>query len=149
MSSPPCPRRRFLEVVAQGGVLAGAACLGVGCGISLSGTYAAGNVSQIQVGSLQAISSGPLAIGRDAMGVYAMTLICTHQGCDMATDGTVTSQGVSCNCHGSQFDVNGNRLAGPAQLPLDHYPVTIDSTGAMTINTDAPVVETTRTAVPA
>jgi len=149
MSSPLSPRRRFLQVVAQGGALAGAACLGVGCGTGLSGTYAAGNVSAVAVDTLQAISAGPLAIGRDAGGLYAMTLICTHAGCDMASQGSVSFQGVSCNCHGSQFDANGNRLAGPAQSPLEHYEVTIDTAGAITINADVSVVETTRTAVPA
>ncbi len=149
MSSPLCPRRRFLQVVAQGGAVAGATALGVGCGSGLSGTYAAGDVSTLQVGSLQAISAGPLAIGRDADGVYAMTLICTHAGCDMATQGQVSSQGVSCFCHGSQYDVDGNRLSGPAQSPLQHYAVAIDTAGAMTIDADTPVAEATRTAVPA
>lgn len=150
MSSLPCPRRRFLAVVAHGGVLAGAAAaLGVGCGTGLSGTYAAGNVSQLQVGELLAISGGPLAIGRDAGGVYAMTLICTHAGCDMASQGAVSSQGIVCYCHGSQFDVNGNPTGGPARSALEHYEVTVDAAGAITINADATVAETTRTAVTA
>jgi cytochrome b6-f complex iron-sulfur subunit len=149
MSSSLCPRRRFLAVVARGGAVAGAACLGIGCGSSLSGSYDGGNVSQLQVGDLAAISTGPLAVGRDAGGVYAMTLICTHAGCDMATDGHVSAAGVSCDCHGSEFDVNGNRIAGPAQAPLQHYQVTVDASRAITIDTDVPVVETTRTVVAA
>jgi Rieske Fe-S protein len=147
MSSPPCHRRRFLAVVARGGVLAGAASLGVGCGSSLSGTYPAGTVSQLQVGELLAISGAPLAIGRDSGGVYAMTLICTHAGCDMASQGAVSSQGVACYCHGSQFDVNGNAISGPARSSLEHYEVTVDAAGALTINADVTVAETTRTAV--
>jgi cytochrome b6-f complex iron-sulfur subunit len=150
MSSSSCTRRRFLSVVAHGGALAGAAALGAGCGVgNPTGSYAAGNVSALQVGTLQAISAGPLALGRDAEGVYAMTLICTHAGCDMASDGSVSASGVICDCHGSRFDANGNPLSGPAQSPLEHYEVTIDGTGAITIDADVTVGETTRTAVPA
>jgi len=147
MSNQVCDRRRFLQVVAGGGVLAGAASLGVGCGAALSGTYAGGNVSSVAVGSLTALSSAPLAVGRDAQGVYAMTLICTHAGCDMATQGSVSSQGIACFCHGSQFDVNGNPIGGPAPSPLEHYQVTIDATGAISIDADVTVAESTRTPV--
>jgi nitrite reductase/ring-hydroxylating ferredoxin subunit len=143
MSDEPCRRRRFLEVVAQGGVLAGAAGLGIGCGGGLSGSYAAGNVSQLEVGQLVAVSGAPLAVGRDAGGVWAMSLVCTHEGCD----GSVEAGGVFCACHGSRFDVQGNPPAGPARAPLQHYHVTVDASGALTVNTDAPVPESVRTAV--
>jgi len=125
-------------------VLAGAAGLGVGCGSnSLSGSYSVGNVSQLQVGQLQAVSGEPLAIGRDAAGVWAMTLVCPHAGCDSSVSG----QSVFCACHGSTFDAQGNRTGGPAHTGLQHYQVTIDSAGAMTVNADAPVSATTRTPV--
>ncbi len=149
MSVPSCPRRRFLQVVAQGGVLAGASSIGLGCSGGLSGNYAAGNVSALPVDTLQAISGASLAIGRDSGGVYAMTLICTHASCDMATQGSVSFEGVDCSCHGSRFDANGNVLRGPASSPLEHYEVTIDSAGAITIDASVTVAETTRTAVPA
>jgi nitrite reductase/ring-hydroxylating ferredoxin subunit len=147
MSNDFGSRRRFLEVAAQGGVVAGATHLGVGCSSAFGGRYAAGNASQLQVGELVAVPKAPLAIGRDTGGVYAMTLICTHLACDMSAQGAVSAQGVVCYCHGSQFDVNGNPVVGPATSPLQHYDVTIDASGAMTINADVPVSETTRTPV--
>lgn len=144
MSGNPCRRRRFLEVVAHGGVLAGAAGLGLGCGsTSLSGSYVGGNVSAVAVGQLVAVSSGPLAVGRDAGGLWAMTLVCPHAGCDSS----IVSSGVICACHGSQFDVQGNRLAGPARSGLQHFEVTVDASGEITINADVAVAETVRTAV--
>jgi Rieske Fe-S protein len=143
MSARPC-RRRFLQVVARGGVLAGAAGLGVGCGgPSLSGTYAAGNVSQLQMGQLTGVSSGPLAVGLDSGGVWAMSLICPHAGCEAS----ITASGATCPCHGSQFDDQGNVLRGPAQSGLTHYQVTVDGTGAISVNTDVTVSESTRTPV--
>jgi nitrite reductase/ring-hydroxylating ferredoxin subunit len=147
MSDLPCHRRRFLEVIAHGGVVAGATTLGVGCSSGPSGTYAGGNVSQLQVGDLSPISGGAVALGRDSGGVYAMTLICTHEGCDMASQGSVSPQGISCSCHGSRFDVNGNVLAGPANAPLEHFQVTIDATGAISIDASISVAEATRTPV--
>jgi Rieske Fe-S protein len=142
MSDRPC-RRRFLEVVAQGGVLAGAAGLGLGCGNpTLSGTYAAGNVSALVMGKLTAVSSGPLALGLDAGGIWAMSLLCTHAGCEASIEAT----GVSCPCHGSQFDLQGNVLAGPARSPLPHFQVTVDASGAISVDSSVPVSESTRTA---
>jgi Rieske Fe-S protein len=149
MSNDSTSRRRFLAVVTQGSLALGTARLGVGCSSSsgIGGKYAAGNVSTLQVGDLRVAPSGPLAIGRDAGGVYAMTLICTHNACDMSTRGAVSSQGVVCNCHGSQFDVDGNPVSGPAHTPLQHYEVTIDASGNMTIDGDVEVSESTRTPV--
>jgi Rieske Fe-S protein len=141
-------RRRFLEVLARGGALAGVACVGVACGGAAqpTGMIAASNVSDLSVGSLNVVPGVALAIGRDAGGVYAMTLICTHESCDMATDGSVTAQIVRCNCHGSEFDGNGAVLVGPAQTPLEHFAVTISSTGEITVDADQTVSAGTRTA---
>jgi Rieske Fe-S protein len=147
MSNDTCPRRRFLQVVAHGGVLAGAASLGVGCGLQLGGTYPAGNVSQMADPSLQAISGGPVAVGRDAGGLYALSLICTHAGCDMSSQGQVSKSGIVCLCHGSRFDVNGNVVNGPAQTALEHFEVTVDAAGAITVNASMTVAESTRTPV--
>jgi nitrite reductase/ring-hydroxylating ferredoxin subunit len=147
MSARPRTRRRFLEMVAQGGALASAASLGVGCGAGgLGGTYAAGNVSAFPAGTLRAFSSDPVAVGHDAGGIYAMSLICTHAGCNIAMQGAVSASGVVCNCHGSRFDAQGNRLAGPARTPLDHLAVTIDASGAVTVNGDLVVAASVRAA---
>ena len=148
MPGTPSNRRRFLQVVAHGSAIAGATSLGVACsGGGPSGSYAAGNVSAFPVGSLQAISAGPVAVGHDSGGLYAMSLICTHASCDMGLQGQVSSQGVFCSCHGSAFDVQGNPVSGPARSALEHYEVTVDATGAITVNADVPVAETTRTAI--
>jgi Rieske Fe-S protein len=42
---------------------------------------------------------------------------CTHVGCPVL--GGIT--GFSCPCHGSQFDREGARIAGPAIRPLDRF----------------------------
>jgi Rieske Fe-S protein len=76
-----------------------------------------------------------------------MTLTCTHTGCDMGTNGSVSPQGLFCGCHGSEFDANGNVLHGPARYPLDHFAVTVDETGNLTIHGDQVVAATERLTV--
>jgi Rieske Fe-S protein len=53
----------------------------------------------------------------------ALSLVCTHQGC--AINYQETNQVLFCPCHGSEFDLNGNVLHGPAVIPLAKYTVSI------------------------
>ena len=96
------------------------------------GDVAAGNISALPSGTLKLVSGAPAIVGRDINGVYAMTTTCTHQGCDMSNGVTDTS--VDCRCHGSRFDANGNPTGGPAQTALDHFAVTVDSAGIITVH---------------
>jgi cytochrome b6-f complex iron-sulfur subunit len=141
-------RRRFLQVVVRSGAAVGAACLGAGCvPVGPSGTIQAGNVSELAVPSLTPVPHESLAVGRDANGVYALSLICTHASCDMETAGSVSVEGIVCYCHGSQFTANGAVLTGPAGSPLEHYEVTIDAKGAITVNADKTVDPSSRVKV--
>jgi Rieske Fe-S protein len=124
-----------------------------GCGASNSsggtspanmGDVQAGSVQNIAVGTLQAIGSKPVAIGRDAGGLYAMTLTCTHEACNMATSGTVSLSGIACNCHGSEFDANGGVTSGPASAPLAHFAVEVDASGNVVVHTGTLVDSSTR-----
>jgi len=96
------------------------------------GDVSAGNLSALSVGTLKVIAGTPAILGRDANGVYAMTTTCTHTGCDMSS--WVSSTGVDCNCHGSRFDMNGGVLRGPADTALDHFAVTVDSAGNISVH---------------
>lgn len=46
------------------------------------------------------------------------TNLCTHSGCGI---GLFESQRMKCQCHGSEFDVDGRNVAGPAPEPLARY----------------------------
>jgi Rieske Fe-S protein len=72
---------------------------------------------------------------------------CTHVGCPTEPNGPVFGQqrksvasptgpvaltpsnpaGFGCPCHGSQFDTEGNRTAGPAARALDRYEFSIEN----------------------
>lgn len=73
-------------------------------------------------------NQGNLFLVRDATGIYAMTAICTHQGC---TVGLPAGTSITCPCHGSQYDLNGGNLIGPAALPLVHFAVTEATPGGL------------------
>ena len=55
-----------------------------------------------------------LALLRDGIGVYALSLVCTHLGCTV----TVSAGELVCPCHGSTFDRQGRVLKGPADRAL-------------------------------
>ncbi len=138
------PRRTFLKLA--GAAAAANACTAGGAPPANVGNVAAGNTSALAVGTLEAIPGQPVCIGRDASGVYAMTLICTHQGCDMGQQGSVSPRGLFCGCHGSEFDVDGNVVRGPASSPLAHFAVSADAAGNLTVHTGSEVDPSTRTA---
>jgi cytochrome b6-f complex iron-sulfur subunit len=141
-------RRRFLEVlVASAAASTGAlsACSGQNDSTPEAfGDAKAGNIADLQVGTVRAVAGAPVFIGHDEAGVYAMTSTCTHEGCDMSSDGTVTNR-IICQCHGSEFDLNGGVVRGPASLPLTHFAVDIASDGTITVRGGTKVGPSTRT----
>jgi cytochrome b6-f complex iron-sulfur subunit len=60
------------------------------------------------------------ALFRDAEGVYAISIICTHLGCIVKP----TANGFECPCHGSAFARDGAVTRGPAPRPLRWVRVT-------------------------
>ncbi len=71
--------------------------------------------------------------------VVALSGFCTHVLCDMSpeVDGRWDGVLLTCQCHGSQFDIDGNAVTKPALQPLARYPTTFDAeTGAGTVALD-------------
>lgn len=54
----------------------------------------------------------------------AFTNVCTHAGCGIY--GFMHPR-IQCQCHGSEFDLQGAVVRGPALLPLTRYDVQFDS----------------------
>ena len=67
-----------------------------------------------------------LAIGRLGDQVFAFTMICTHDGCDV-TDWLNDEHMLSCPCHYSKFDPkDGGRVKdGPAPRALPQLPLAV------------------------
>ncbi|MGH9411147.1 MAG: ubiquinol-cytochrome c reductase iron-sulfur subunit [Vicinamibacterales bacterium] len=77
-------------------------------------------------------SAGDFLVGHTAQSTFvALTAMCTHQAC------TVTNFANAlyiCPCHGSEYDMNGKVVQGPATAPLREY-VTTFNAPTLTITT--------------
>jgi len=83
-----------------------------------------------------------VALFRDANGIYAVSLVCTHLGCIVKPAG----DGFDCPCHGSRFAADGRVLRGPAPRPLPWFKVT-GSGGNYVVDENAVVPPGTRATV--
>ncbi|MGV3710701.1 MAG: ubiquinol-cytochrome c reductase iron-sulfur subunit [Gemmatimonas sp.] len=69
-------------------------------------------------GALVVPDAAMMIIHANADDYRALSNICTHSGCGIY----VFLEGrMRCQCHGSEFDVDGTNVAGPAPLPLPRY----------------------------
>jgi Rieske Fe-S protein len=55
--------------------------------------------------------------------VRALAAKCTHQACPVSYN--PSAKKVECKCHGSNFDVSGKVLKGPATVALQSYPASL------------------------
>jgi len=69
-----------------------------------------------------------VVIRKSATDYIVVSNICTHASCTAHFDG---SSKLACPCHGSQFDLTGKVLRGPATRPLRTYAASIDATGTV------------------
>jgi nitrite reductase/ring-hydroxylating ferredoxin subunit len=149
-SGPTLNRRTFLSISGtSAGLLAVSAAVpscGNPTGSDPTGPVAAGNLSALSIGTILVMSN--IVVARDVNGVYAMSAVCTHQGCLINDSAKTIAGGLQCPCHGSAFDGSGLVIHGPAQRPLQHYAVTIAADGSMTVEGDQPVAADARTPAP-
>ena len=83
-----------------------------------------------------------VALFRDANGIYAVSLVCTHLGCIVKPAG----DGFDCPCHGSRFAADGRVLKGPAPRPLPWFKVS-GKGGNYVVDEEAVVSQGTKVAV--
>jgi Rieske Fe-S protein len=140
-------RRNLFKIAASSATLIVLADALPGCanptGTPPTGPVAGGNVSALSVGSLIVMSN--IVVARDSEGVYAMSAVCTHQGCLLSDSGASIQAGLGCPCHGSTFNGDGAVTRGPSGAALQHYAVTIASDGTITVDGSQPVSASTRT----
>jgi cytochrome b6-f complex iron-sulfur subunit len=69
---------------------------------------------------------------RNQDGMYVLVAICTHLGCTPIWH--ADEQRIKCPCHGSNFLIDGQNVAGPAPVPLFRAAITLDLTGNITVD---------------
>ena len=107
-----------------------------------SGKVNGGPQSTLLVGQVRFVACAPLFVLRDALGIYAMTAVCTHMGCTV--NFINQQQGFLCPCHTSTYDFNGEVTSPPAPHPLKHYACSFDASDNIIVDTFNPVPATTR-----
>jgi cytochrome b6-f complex iron-sulfur subunit len=70
-------------------------------------------------------------------GFYALSATCTHLGCLTAWKPELGI--IACPCHGSKFDKNGVKIAGPAPRPLPWLRMWLSDDGDLMIDRSQPV----------
>ena len=87
--------------------------------VGQSGDFSQGTVKIVRVGK------DPVLLIHTSSGQFrALSARCTHLGCVVQYQESPTPH-FGCNCHGSQFDINGINISGPAPKPLAPYRVTL------------------------
>jgi Rieske Fe-S protein len=101
-----------------------------------------GPSTMLAVGQQRFFLCAKLFVLRDALGIYAMTAICTHEGCTI--NFAPATHDFECPCHLSTFDFNGKVTNQPATMPLDHFACSLDGNGNVIVNLGSIVAATTR-----
>jgi Rieske Fe-S protein len=112
----------------------GAGSQGAGGSSNIPPGRAVGSVSDYADPGLYQVDGTNFLIGRDAGGLYALSAICTHDACNMNSDGQITGTGIMCDCHGSIFNTQGSVIRGPARRALTAYAVAADDAGNLYVN---------------
>jgi cytochrome b6-f complex iron-sulfur subunit len=89
-------------------------------------------LSEIKVGEVITVRDGKFYLTRSEDGLMALYWKCVHLGCTVPwNEGTKKFQ---CPCHGSVYDIHGDKVAGPAPRALDQMEITITGDD-ITVNT--------------
>jgi cytochrome b6-f complex iron-sulfur subunit len=88
------------------------------------------------LGAAKAVYSEAEVKGMEA-GYTALYQKCVHLGCRVPE--CKTSQWFECQCHGSQYNRNGEKKGGPAPRGLDRFPITV-SGSSLSIDTGTIII---------
>ena len=69
---------------------------------------------------------------RNNEGIYSLIAICTHLGCTPIWH--PAEERIKCPCHGSNFLIDGQNVAGPAPVPLFRAAISLDLAGNIVVD---------------
>ncbi|MFQ5561060.1 MAG: ubiquinol-cytochrome c reductase iron-sulfur subunit [Nitrospinota bacterium] len=70
---------------------------------------------------------------RNTEGIYALVGVCTHLGC--TPNWFLAENKFKCPCHGTNYNIEGEVIAGPAPEPLYRAKISLAPDGSMVITT--------------
>ncbi len=138
-------RRRFLQIVGQTSFFAAFAGIFGGTMRFLLPNvlyepptiFTVGNVDDFPPDSVTFLEDQRLFLFRKPEGIYIVSSICTHLGCNVKWN--AGQIGFDCPCHGSTYDKDGRNLSGPAPKPLKWYELALTSDRKLLVNTQREV----------
>jgi len=94
--------------------------------------FRAGNPDLYPVNSVTFLQEQQVYIVRTLAGFYAVSAVCTHLGC--VTQWKPEDGLIACPCHGSKFQRDGAKVAGPAPRPLPHFLIALTADGELVVD---------------
>jgi cytochrome b6-f complex iron-sulfur subunit len=92
----------------------------------------AGKPDQFPAGSVTLDPASGIYLINSAKGFYALSAVCTHLGCLTAWKPELDV--IACPCHGSRFNREGIKVAGPAPQPLPRLKVWLAEDGFLMVD---------------
>ncbi len=83
------------------------------------GKIVAGKVSDFQVGQVTKVPEGKFYLVRLEPGFLALYWKCPHLGCTVPWSPPEDPGRFHCPCHGSVFEITGQKIAGPSPRSMD------------------------------
>ena len=138
-------RRRFLEIMGKTSFFAAFAGIFGGTVRFLLPNvlyepptiFPVGVVDDFPPDSVTFLEDRRLFLFRRPEGIYIVSSICTHLGCNVKWDSA--QAGFDCPCHGSIYDKDGQNLSGPAPKPLSWYELVLTGDRKILVNTQREV----------
>ena len=87
---------------------------------------------EIPVGTVMVVPTARAFVGRTAEGFFALSTVCPHLGCVLRW--LPIEQRFHCPCHGSQFELGGRVLNGPARQDLSPLELGTDAQGRLVVD---------------
>lgn len=105
-------------------------------------SFRIGKPEQYKLDSPVFIKERHIFVFYDLHGIYSLSSICTHLGCNIRW--RKDKKIFECPCHGSVFDKDGRVISGPAPRPLEWYAVELAADGNLIVDTKTRVDPTFR-----
>lgn len=142
-----CTRREFFAKLGIGSLIVA----GAGTGLfsyeyfspnvlfEASPIIRAGKPDQFPANSVTLDAQSGIYLVNGPKGFYALGAICTHLGCLTAWKPELDL--IACPCHGSRFNKDGVKVAGPAPQPLPRLKVWLSEEGYLMVDRSSPLKE--------
>ncbi len=92
----------------------------------------AGPLDRYPAGSVTLDVDSAIYLVHIAEGYFSLSAICTHLGCMTAWKPELNM--IACPCHGSRFNREGQKLAGPAPKPLPWLKTWLSDDGELMVD---------------